>query len=239
MLNTRSMLLEAAASMFAVTPASAGWIKTHEGLWTYEKNGVRVRNNWVEENGSWYFFDWRGYMLSDTTKTIGGVEYKFDGSGKRVDPTAQIKTVERSKTFADNNVGYKIEVPAGAELVRAEGADKPCHMIKYKGMEIGLTYADMDAKEDPERYVNQVLDRLTEENPEYSYIGATEGLKRGDYIFTSYGYVNDENQDIMNVYISHNKERSQLFVIYANIKPDSHMNLALILRTLRNTAQGR
>lgn len=58
-----------------------GWFEWY-GEWMYIKDGYFVFNNWVKDNGHWYFFDDYGYMVRDTSYYIDGKEYFFGSDGR-------------------------------------------------------------------------------------------------------------------------------------------------------------
>ena len=58
-----------------------GWFEWY-GEWMYIKNGYFVLNDWVKDNGHWYFFDDYGYMVRDTSYYIDGKEYFFGSDGR-------------------------------------------------------------------------------------------------------------------------------------------------------------
>ena len=55
-----------------------GWIQSGNRWWYRHADGGYTRNNWELINGSWYYFDNAGWMLSN--QWIG--DYYVDGSGK-------------------------------------------------------------------------------------------------------------------------------------------------------------
>ena len=40
-----------------------------------------TKSKWVESKGKWYYLDENGYMVENTSLTIGGVTYNFDANG--------------------------------------------------------------------------------------------------------------------------------------------------------------
>ncbi len=62
------------------------WIKGYEDKWYYYKADGVEASGWEKIGGYWYYFDPdnEDVMLCDCTKTIEGVEYTFDASGRWV-----------------------------------------------------------------------------------------------------------------------------------------------------------
>lgn len=58
--------------------------KSDSNGWCYlGEQGSQVKNNWVWD-GAWYFIDAEGYMVSNVTLNIKGVDYTFAANGKLV-----------------------------------------------------------------------------------------------------------------------------------------------------------
>lgn len=57
------------------------WYKANSEAWFYYKNGKQVKNNWIYDNGKYYYFDSSGYMLNGISKVINGEKYFFNQDG--------------------------------------------------------------------------------------------------------------------------------------------------------------
>ena len=82
-----------------------GWFKSYRG-WIYAKsNGELYRNEWLCENGKWYYFDGSCQMVSNlNTFTIGSVDYAFDSNGVCLNPYGEsLKKPGWFKTNVDTN----------------------------------------------------------------------------------------------------------------------------------------
>lgn len=73
---------EAAESNLALTKESGSWKQDQSG-WRYEnKDGSYTVNDWKNINGSWYFFDERGYMSAGWIQWNGKPYYCDTETGK-------------------------------------------------------------------------------------------------------------------------------------------------------------
>lgn len=66
---------------------AAGWEKQDQGqpAWKYqEEDGSYVRNSWKEEDGTWYYFDGSGKMVTGSY-LIDGKKERFDANGAWVE----------------------------------------------------------------------------------------------------------------------------------------------------------
>lgn len=68
-----------------------GWInfKAYNGnfYWSYGNgDGTIKTEQWIKDNGKWYYVDYYGEMLKDQSSYIDGKEYIFDSNGVCVNP---------------------------------------------------------------------------------------------------------------------------------------------------------
>ncbi len=56
-----------------------GWVDNADGTWSYYKDGVLIKSNWLNL-GTWYYFDANGIMCTGW-KQVGGTWYYFASSG--------------------------------------------------------------------------------------------------------------------------------------------------------------
>ena len=61
----------------------AGWVKDGEWWTYYDENCEQLKNEWLNENGSWYYFGEEGYMATGFYK-VGSDTYYFKDSGAMV-----------------------------------------------------------------------------------------------------------------------------------------------------------
>lgn len=57
-----------------------GW-KEEGDAWTYWRDGQKLVNEWVEQDGKWFYLDENGNMVARDVKNINGTLYAFDISG--------------------------------------------------------------------------------------------------------------------------------------------------------------
>ncbi|HGQ8162612.1 TPA: autolysin, partial [Streptococcus pneumoniae] len=63
--------------------AATGWQKNGTGYWYVHSDGSYPKDKFEKINGTWYYFDGSGYMLSDRWKKhTDGNWYYFDQSGE-------------------------------------------------------------------------------------------------------------------------------------------------------------
>lgn len=105
-------------SMFMLVTAFAGsWKQDSIGWWYQEDNGSYPQHTWKKVNGSWYYFDSKGYMLSDS--------YTMDGYylGKNgvwdVSVPRRVGLEEISNSLYQMN-GYSLEFGAHTDSEEGE-----------------------------------------------------------------------------------------------------------------------
>ena len=78
--------------------SEAQWIKDSAGWWYQNADGSYPSNQWQMINGSWYHFDWNGYMQTGWYREGSNVYYlKADGK------MAANEWVENGKYYIDAN----------------------------------------------------------------------------------------------------------------------------------------
>ena len=97
------------ASVLTIFPvgASAEWRKDSKGWWNTEGNSYSI--GWKQIDGSWYYFDNNGYMVTGTV-SINNKTYNFDSKGK---------WVESSSTISNNTNTSKSMKPSSETLKSA------------------------------------------------------------------------------------------------------------------------
>ena len=61
------------------------WLKNnYSEKWYYQKQGQLVQNDWVKDNGNWYFMNDKGVMFNQTWLYQGGNWYAFKSSGAMI-----------------------------------------------------------------------------------------------------------------------------------------------------------
>lgn len=82
-----ALIMGIVIALFSTFAAWAGtWQKDAKGWWYQNEDGSYARNQWIEDRGKWYFFNSKGYMLSDTTTPDG---YRVGSDGALIDETEQ------------------------------------------------------------------------------------------------------------------------------------------------------
>ena len=59
------------------------WLQSYS-YWYYQKQGQLVQNDWVKDEGTWYFMDDQGVMFNKTWLYQGGNWYAFKSSGAMI-----------------------------------------------------------------------------------------------------------------------------------------------------------
>lgn len=67
-----------------------GWV-ANEYSWSYYKNGVILKSQWIKDNGKWYYADEYGYIKVNVTDKVGNKFYIFDQNGAIVEKSGWIK----------------------------------------------------------------------------------------------------------------------------------------------------
>ena len=91
-----------------------GWYKEN-GKWYYFLNTFnRAENLWRKIDNNLYYFDQNGVMLTNTTKNINGVTYKFNAGGSLASSSSQIKinkVIEVAKSKIGSNYVWGAQGP--------------------------------------------------------------------------------------------------------------------------------
>ena len=138
------------------TRTKNGWVKDEHGNWTYYKNGERLENQWIKENGKWYYVNRWGYMANGGSEYIDGKFYIFDNNGAMIEKKGwvELKNVnidsswfygngdgtvktdywlkENGKWYYFNEAGYMITWTYGIDG-KCYAFDKSGAMIEKKG----------------------------------------------------------------------------------------------------------
>lgn len=107
--------------------APEGWL-WDQGKWYYIGPDGFMRTGWIELNGSRYYLDESGAMVSGTSRDIDGVTYTFDENGALKEPSLDETVPEeeippcrepegdgfwRDQTYVSSRLGYEVTVPEG------------------------------------------------------------------------------------------------------------------------------
>jgi nlpC/P60 family protein len=91
-----------------------GWYKEN-GKWYYFLNTFnRAEDLWRKIDNNLYYFDQNGVMLTNTTKNINGVTYKFNAGGSLASSSSQIKinkVIEVAKSKIGSNYVWGAQGP--------------------------------------------------------------------------------------------------------------------------------
>ena len=114
---------------------AAGWQQNDSGWWYQREDSSYPAGAWEFIGGRWYLFDQKGYMLtgwqqvtgiwyylgtdgamaSQTTMTIDGVAYTFDGSGAMVEQASETPALGRFEgpIFVNEWSNLRLTLPQG------------------------------------------------------------------------------------------------------------------------------
>lgn len=102
-----ALVMGIAIALVSTFAACAGtWQKDAKGWWYQNEDGSYARSQWIEDRGKWYYFNSKGYMLSDTT-TPDGYQVGSDG--------ALINEVEQASASGQTIKGVTI-APTGCRI---------------------------------------------------------------------------------------------------------------------------
>lgn len=87
-----------------------GWISENGSCYYYE-NGIMARNKWLDLDGKWYYVLSDGAMVSNTWKEIGGKAYYFGSDG-----ALYVNTLTPDGKKVDNNGNIIVEALANPTL---------------------------------------------------------------------------------------------------------------------------
>lgn len=86
--------------------AANNWIMDQNTWYHFDKDGM-MQTGWILDGGSWYYLDSSGAMLANTSRSIDGVNYNFDSSGRWIE-SAQTVSGWNGNTFTNTDFNYSI-----------------------------------------------------------------------------------------------------------------------------------
>lgn len=92
----------------------AKWVQKGSKWYFQREDGSYLKNQWKKINGSWYWFESDGTMVTGW-KRIGGLKYYFDGSGKMLQDVEGIIGKQSSYRITINRKKCQIMVYAKSE----------------------------------------------------------------------------------------------------------------------------
>lgn len=92
----------------------AKWVQKGSKWYFQREDGSYLKNQWKKINGSWYWFESDGTMITGW-KRIGGLKYYFDGSGKMLQDVEGIIGKQSSYRITINRKKCQIMVYAKSE----------------------------------------------------------------------------------------------------------------------------
>lgn len=164
----------------------AGWEQAGDNQWKYEQEGIFLSNQWIEDQGNWYYLDENGLMLSNVVKIIDGVAYSFDSTGKCLNPG------QSGRIFMNDRFGYSICIPNDVSTNAFDG-DPETFDISTQNMLMSFYSDEVPENLDPETYANVF---------EMGFVEGIEGNKTfiekkpiqiGDFHFTRTRYIYSGN----------------------------------------------
>lgn len=111
-MNFRTVFIAAGLSLLASVPVVAGWVPVDNGRWQYEEDGSIVTSRWIEDQGDWYYVGDDGIMLANTGRTIDGIDYRFDSSGKWME-SANLRTGVIGNRYYNEKYRFSVDIPDG------------------------------------------------------------------------------------------------------------------------------
>ena len=89
------LIMASIVTVFPPVGASAEWKSDSTGWWNTEGNSYSI--GWRQINGSWYYFDNNGYMVTGAV-SIDNKTYKFDSNGKWIDSSSTVSNNTNTNT---------------------------------------------------------------------------------------------------------------------------------------------
>jgi hypothetical protein len=204
------------SALFSIQ-AFAGWVQTENGHWNYDLEGTLVINQWIEDQGDWYYLNNEGIMLADITQEINGVSYTFDNSGKCMNPNAS--DANTTRTFINNDIGFTIDIPTNVTTDAFDTTQQNI-TIESEGFYINMGFYNVDSDLNPWAYATNAETELCEEYKNtLVHIKSSYG-KLGDYYMYNRVYLYD---------------KSALFDFYSYV--EDHKVISIVLLSYSKTGK--
>ncbi|MDO5417927.1 MAG: hypothetical protein Q4F29_12045 [Lachnospiraceae bacterium] len=117
------------------------WKQDEIGWWYQNDDGSYPVSTWYEDpaDGSWYFFNEQGYMISNCYQPVDGTYYAFasDGRWNGVSFTDICPGVWNGANYSNEWSGFHINVPQGYTVKNASQA---------QAMDEGITFVEFVAE---------------------------------------------------------------------------------------------
>lgn len=134
-------------SVFFTNHAFAGWVQNEIGQWKYTQDDTTATNQWIEDNGNWYYVNENGIMLSDISQEINGTNYTFDSSGKCINPDAS-PVSNSTRTYINKEIGFSVDIPPSV-TTDAFDSENPYFKIIADGLLINYSYNIVNLNNNP------------------------------------------------------------------------------------------
>jgi hypothetical protein len=217
MKKSKIILTVACFSVLFSIQTFAGWMRTENGQWNYDLEGTLVINQWIEDQGNWYYLNNEGIMLANITQEINGVSYTFDNSGKCMNPNAS--DANTTRTFINKDIGFTIDIPTNVTTDAFDTTQQNI-TIESEGFYINMGFYNVDSDLNPWAYATNAEAELCEEYKNTLVHIKSSYSKLGDYYMYNRVYLYD---------------KSALFDFYSYV--EDHKVISIVLLSYSKTGK--
>jgi len=178
MKKLKVLLTTACFSFLFSMEAFANWVQVDSGQWKYDLFGTYISNQWVEDEGNWYYLDDNGIMLANITQEINSASYTFDTSGKCMNPgTIDYKN---TKAFIREDIGFSVDIPTKVTTDAFNTTDEN-FSIESEDFYINLGFANIESDLNPWGYGLQAETQFCKDYQNDAVQVSTSYKKLGDF----------------------------------------------------------
>ena len=227
-MKLKTLMIATGLSALFSFQALAGWVEIDNGQWAYEQDGNRISNEWIEDQGSWYYLNADGIMLADTTQHIDGTDYAFDASGRWIEQTSA-RTGVNAGVYTNADFNYSLQIPADMPYTLQDNGnlDMGSGITLINIGHVTYTADDISVSERAEAFVTNFKNDTANDFP-FQY---SAEVRFGEMTFTRHHFYSSYYDASVDLYIG--LQEHGFMSIFTGYVSDTEPTVQNILRTIR------